>query len=117
MEVDFMAFREQWLNKWKIITGLLLIASCYFEPIQTSKITYWENGKMRLFAQYRNGNYHGKVYEWAPNGKMYHMGNYENGQESGLQKLYYENGKIRANYVVHNGRKFGLAGTKNCRKL
>jgi antitoxin component YwqK of YwqJK toxin-antitoxin module len=47
-------------------------------------------------------------------GKLIHLANYKNGQEEGTQKLWYDNGKIRANYVIKNGKRYGLLGTKNC---
>lgn len=97
------------------MASLLLLLACHSDTERsTCTITYWYNGKMRLLANYKNGVYHGKVYEWDAGGNIYRMGTYENGQEFGLQRLYYANGKIRANYEVIKGRKYGLAGTKNC---
>ena len=40
--------------------------------------------------------------------------NYYNGKEQGSQKVWYNNGKIKSNYVVKDGRRYGLLGTKNC---
>jgi hypothetical protein len=32
----------------------------------------------------------------------------------GAQIAWYPNGKLRLNYVVRNGRQYGLTGVKNC---
>jgi antitoxin component YwqK of YwqJK toxin-antitoxin module len=40
--------------------------------------------------------------------------NYLKGHEEGPQKWWYDNGKIKANYIIQDGRRFGLLGTKNC---
>ena len=29
-------------------------------------------------------------------------------------KYFYNNGKVRSNYLVINGKRYGLLGTKNC---
>ena len=36
------------------------------------------------------------------------------GYEEGSQKAWWQNGVIRANYVVKNGRRYGLIGLKLC---
>jgi antitoxin component YwqK of YwqJK toxin-antitoxin module len=40
--------------------------------------------------------------------------NYQKGHEEGEQKWWYDNGKIKANYIIKDGRRYGLLGTKNC---
>lgn len=55
--------------------------------------------------------------EWSFDGKLSHLGNFENGQEEGSQKMWYDTGKIRANYVIKNGKRYGLLGTKNCKNV
>jgi antitoxin component YwqK of YwqJK toxin-antitoxin module len=40
--------------------------------------------------------------------------NYEAGIEVGQQRQWYDDGSVRSNYVMKNGRRFGLLGTKNC---
>ena len=39
---------------------------------------------------------------------------YYKGYESGGQKVWYPNGLIKSNYIMKNGRRYGLLGTKNC---
>jgi antitoxin component YwqK of YwqJK toxin-antitoxin module len=40
--------------------------------------------------------------------------NYKKGHEDGQQQWWYDNGKIKANYIIKNGRRYGLRGTKKC---
>ncbi len=53
--------------------------------------------------------------EWYANGQRYTLFNYNNeGQPEGTQQMWFENGQIKANYVIKNGRRFGLFGAKGC---
>ncbi|WP_227873919.1 toxin-antitoxin system YwqK family antitoxin [Flavobacterium nackdongense] len=82
-----------------------------------TQIAFWENGNKKFEFKAINDIYEGEMKEWNVNGKLIHLANYKNGQEEGSQKLWYDNGKIRANYVIINGRRYGLLGTKNCRNV
>jgi antitoxin component YwqK of YwqJK toxin-antitoxin module len=39
---------------------------------------------------------------------------YRKGYEDGLQQQFYESGKVKANYMMLDGRRYGMLGTKNC---
>ncbi len=78
---------------------------------------YWQNGNKRFEFMAKNDAYEGELKEWGNSGYLYHMGNYVNGQEEGAQKMWYENGKLRANYVIIQGKRYGLLGTKNCKNV
>jgi antitoxin component YwqK of YwqJK toxin-antitoxin module len=78
------------------------------------QISYWQNGNKRFEFTAVNDLYEGALKEWGENGQLIHFANYKNGQEDGVQKLWYDNGKIRANYVIRDGKRYGLLGTKNC---
>ena len=77
-------------------------------------IGYWENGKTQFEIYFEDGEYHGIAKEWYQNGQAYRTFHYEHGFEQGSQKMWWENGIIRANYVVKNGRRYGLVGLKLC---
>lgn len=77
-------------------------------------IAYWENGNRQLQYFYDNDEYEGTCREWNSNAVLIKEMNYKKGHEEGEQKLFYDNGKTRSNYVIINGRRFGLLGTKNC---
>ncbi|MBY0245177.1 MAG: hypothetical protein K2Q03_06975 [Sphingobacteriaceae bacterium] len=78
---------------------------------------FWENGNKKFEFIAKNDVYEGEMKEWNIEGKLIHLANYKNGQENGIQKLWYDNGKIRANYVLIDGKRYGLLGTKNCKNV
>lgn len=75
---------------------------------------WWDNGRKMLLYRFENDEYEGTCQEWNKSGRLIREMNYRRGHEEGPQKLFYDNGKIRANYIVLNGRRYGLLGTKNC---
>ncbi len=77
-------------------------------------IGYWENGQTQFEFYFEDGEHHGVAKEWYQNGQHYRIFHYEHGYEQGSQKMWWENGIIRANYVVKNGRRYGLVGLKLC---
>ena len=79
--------------------------------------SWWENGNKQFEFYAKNDKYEGELKEWAFDGKLMHLAHYKDGQEEGIQQLWYENGKIRANYVIINGKRYGLLGTKNCKNV
>jgi antitoxin component YwqK of YwqJK toxin-antitoxin module len=81
------------------------------------QVSYWENGNKKFEFIANKDAYEGTLQEWASDGKLIHLANYVNGQEEGTQKLWYDNGKVRANYVMKNGKRYGLLGTKNCKNV
>lgn len=76
--------------------------------------TYWPDGKPQMQYFFENGEYQGTCKEWTKTGMLSRLMHYKKGYEDGEQKWWYDNGKIRANYVMIEGRRFGLLGTKNC---
>lgn len=78
------------------------------------QVAFWENGNTQFDFLSINDAYEGEYKEWNNEGKLIHLAHYSNGQEEGVQKLWYDNGKIRANYIIKNGKRYGLLGTKNC---
>lgn len=81
------------------------------------QLAYWENGNKRFEFMSENDAYEGELSEWTFDGKLTHLAHYKDGQEDRSQKLWYDNGKIRANYVIINGKRYGLLGTKNCKNV
>jgi len=78
---------------------------------------WWENGikkfEFRIVDDLNEGNFK----EWNHAGRLIKDFNYLNGQEQGSEKLWWNDGTIRANYVVNNGKKYGLIGMKICRNV
>lgn len=81
------------------------------------QVSWWENGNKRFEFMAKDDAYEGELKEWTIDGKLIHLAHFKKGQEEGSQQLWYDNGKIRANYVIINGRRYGLLGTKNCRNV
>ncbi len=77
-------------------------------------IGFWEDGKPKFEFNFIDGELQGVANEWYRNGQAYKAFHYEMGYENGSQKMWWENGIIRANYVVKQGRRFGLIGLKLC---
>ena len=75
---------------------------------------WWEDGTPRFEYHFKDGVHHGVSKDWFRDGTLFRDFNYEHGHESGSQKMYFEDGSLRANYVVKDGRRFGLMGTKPC---
>lgn len=75
---------------------------------------WWPNGRQRLLYHFANGEYEGTCRDWNDKGLLIAEMNYKEGHEEGPQKQFYNNGKIKANYIIRNGRRYGLLGTKNC---
>ncbi len=75
---------------------------------------WWPNGKQRLLYHFADGEYEGSCTDWNESGLLISNMNYSKGYESGSQQQFYDNGKIKANYIMKDGRRYGLLGTKNC---
>jgi antitoxin component YwqK of YwqJK toxin-antitoxin module len=76
--------------------------------------TWWANGTKQTQFTFLNDEYEGTCREWSIDGLLVKEMNYRKGHEEGSQKWWYDNGKIKANYVIRDGRRYGLLGTKNC---
>lgn len=94
----------------------LMELRCFSEGKKNGlQVAYWNNGNKRFEYVAKNDAYKDEMKEWDEKGMLIHLAHYnKNGQEEGAQKLWYSNGKIRANYVIIDGKRFGLLGTKNC---
>lgn len=75
---------------------------------------WWPNGKQKFFFTASADEYNGEFREWYPSGLLGKDFNYVNGHEQGSQRLWWDNGSVRANYVIRDGKKYGLLGYKTC---
>jgi len=75
---------------------------------------WWPDGKDKFsFTAYNDKN-EGEFKEWYASGLLQKFFHYTNGQEEGSQRLWWDNGSVRANYVIRDGKKYGLIGLKTC---
>jgi antitoxin component YwqK of YwqJK toxin-antitoxin module len=104
-------------GEWKkVYTSGKIKERRFFEQGQkTGEYTaWWENGNRQLHYFFVADEYEGTCKEWNVEGKLVRILNYKSGHEEGHQQWWYDNGKVKANYVIKDGRRYGLLGTKNC---
>lgn len=75
---------------------------------------WWPDGKPKFDFTAVNDEYEGEFKEWYSTGLLGKQFHYVKGKEEGSQRLWWDNGTVRANYVVRNGKKYGLIGLKIC---
>ena len=75
---------------------------------------WWPDGKEKIYFTTYDDNYEGEFKEWYSSGLLCKYFHYKNGQEEGSQRLWWDNGSVRANYVIREGKKYGLLGLKTC---
>lgn len=75
---------------------------------------WWPDGKEKFSFTADADKYEGEFKEWYSSGLLQKNFHYTNGQEEGSQRLWWDNGSVRANYVIRNGKKYGLIGLKTC---
>ena len=75
---------------------------------------WWPDGKEKFVFTAYDDKYDGEFEEWYASGLLAKYFHYEIGQEEGSQRLWWDNGSVRANYVIRNGKKYGLIGLKIC---
>lgn len=113
---------ENYLNgkedgKWEKFysSGKLRELRYFTNGQKTGQLTaWWENGNKQLQYFFAADEYEGTCKEWSETGFLNKIMNYKKGHEEGPQQWWYDNGKIKANYIIKDGRRYGLLGTKNC---
>lgn len=77
---------------------------------------WWYNGNKRFEYHFKQGTYHGDFKEWYETGEPFKHIIYDNGTErKGL--AWRRNGKLYLNYVMQNGRRYGLINSDLCYSL
>ena len=76
---------------------------------------WYENGSRRFEYHFSKGMSEGVAKQWYRNGKPYTLFHFANGQETGRQQMWDTEGKLRANYIIREGRRYGLPGSVGCR--
>jgi antitoxin component YwqK of YwqJK toxin-antitoxin module len=77
---------------------------------------WWPNGKLRFEYHFSEGAYQGMFTEWYFSGNMIQQLLYENGREV-HGKAWRDNGKLYMNFVMKNGRRYGLNNPNLCYSL
>ena len=74
---------------------------------------WWANGNKRFEYHFNAGVYNGDYKEWYESGKDYKVIHYVNGAEE-WAKGWRENGKLYMNFIVRNGRRYGIENANLC---
>jgi len=75
---------------------------------------WWPDGKQKFIYTADADRFIGEEKEWNSAGQLNKFFHYAGGQEEGSQRMWWDDGSVRANYVVRNGKKYGLIGIKLC---
>lgn len=114
--------RTRWVNgkrqgkstKW-YENGIIKEVRSYENNRKNGKhLGYYPDGTKRFEYHFLDSQYHGCYREWYPDGSPSALRFYKFGVEDGLQKMFEADGSIRANYVVKDGYRYGLVGSRNC---
>jgi antitoxin component YwqK of YwqJK toxin-antitoxin module len=116
--VPFFQGKEQGLARQWYSNGQLREERYYEQGEKTGEHRgWWENGKQRFLYHFQHDAFEGTQQEWNEAGLLYRSTNYKAGKENGLQQMWRNDGSVVANYVVRNGRNYGLTGVKNCKSV
>lgn len=74
---------------------------------------WWPNGNKRFEYHFANGVYDGDYLEWYQSGKRLKYIHYTKGIEDSA-KGWRENGKLYMNFIVRNGRRYGIENSNLC---
>lgn len=74
---------------------------------------WWQNGNKRFEYHFSAGIYNGEYKEWYQSGKPLKHIQYINGKDI-CGKGWRENGKIYMNFIVKNGRRYGVNNANLC---
>lgn len=75
---------------------------------------WYADGSIHFEYSFVDGVHEGVQHEWFPSGRLLREFNYVEGHEDGRQVMWNRDGTIRANYVIRDGRRYGLIGSKGC---
>jgi len=75
---------------------------------------WWPDGKQKFIYTATGDEFTGELKEWNSAGLLCKCFHYTNGQEEGSERMWWDDGTVRANYVIRNGKKYGLTGIKLC---
>lgn len=74
---------------------------------------WWPNGNKRFEYHFKDGAYNGDYKEWYETGELLKQIHYTNGNDDS-GKGWRQNGKLYMNFVVKNGRRYGLNNSNLC---
>jgi antitoxin component YwqK of YwqJK toxin-antitoxin module len=87
----------------------------YFTKGEKDKVHtgWWQNGNKRFEYHFTNGLYNGDYKEWYQTGRLLKQIHYTNGIDD-WGKGWRESGKLYMNYVMKDGRRYGIVNSNLC---
>jgi len=77
---------------------------------------WWENGNIKYEYHFKNGTYNGMFTEWYQSGRMLQQVMYAHGNEV-YGRGWRESAKLYMNFVMKDGRRYGLNNSNLCYTL
>jgi antitoxin component YwqK of YwqJK toxin-antitoxin module len=94
---------------------LVLIWLSAYPPVPSKRVEeFWPNGRLRRAFDLRVGVRDGEYKTFTIDGKPYELKHFSRGHEDGLQQAWDDRGELYLNYVVKNGRRYGMINAKPC---
>ena len=81
------------------------------KELNQTRLTYYENGKLKVKADSKSHKRNGLYEEFYENGQLKETGNYQDGKQDGLWEFYRENGNIRERVTYTNDLMHGTHET------
>jgi antitoxin component YwqK of YwqJK toxin-antitoxin module len=110
----FNGVEEGWQKKWYSNKQLAEERFYINGKKEGTHRGWWPDGKQKFIFEAVDDEYNSEFKEWYSSGLLGKQFHYINGQEEGSERLWWDNGTVRANYVIRNGKKYGLIGLKIC---
>lgn len=98
-------------------SGILLSLIClsFIGPRPATHVReFWPNGNVRRAFDVRDDVRDGEYRTFTIDGKPYEFKHFVQGREDGLQQAWDADGVLYLNYVVKDGRRYGLVNAKPC---
>jgi protein SCO1 len=75
---------------------------------------FYDSGARMYVYHHKAGVREGVQQQWLETGQLLAEFNYVDGHESGQQRMWNDDGTIRSNYVIKEGKRYGLVGAMGC---
>jgi antitoxin component YwqK of YwqJK toxin-antitoxin module len=101
------------VERWP--SGRVRRESTYVDDVLDGPSRGWyEDGAPQFAYVYRHGLSEGEQRQWYPSGQIFTWFHDHLGHEVGRQRMWNPDGTIRSNYVIKDGKRFGLVGALGC---
>ena len=112
--INYINGRQEGLQQLYFNDGMIAESRYFKDGEKDSTHTgWWENGKLRFEYHFKKGLYHGDFKEWYEDGNPLKHIHYTNGNDD-WGKGWRNNGKVYMNYIVKDGRRYGIINSNLC---